>query len=359
MTTIISRLPTGALAAALFVGLCHLVVSVWIVPHPIAREALRNKIITLTEHHRPSLLIVGDSRAQRHVIPEVVANELGTSVDNVVNIASASCESPVVLAAYREFAGRFAPAPIMVISVSVYSVNDRASEPSALSKETLWSLGLTDRLRLASLPRALGVIFLPERELYRRLIVRPREPGPAAVPERGFVGIAEDRCITLTPEGLRPAMTYVDQVWFNEAEIDGVRWRQLQADLHSLVGAGVQVVVLDSTAHPAFLQAIAGTSVDTTNVRFHGKLRALCERMNIPLLRYGINWAGGADPDTLFYDVLHLNRRGAALLSKLVGRDLNALIRCGTLRLPLTDTSALSGPTLPRVQSSRMDAPRG
>ena len=77
VTTIISRLPTGALAAALFVGLCHLVVSVWIVPHPIAREALRNKIITLTEHHRPSLLIVGDSRAQRLLPPLLRALQKG------------------------------------------------------------------------------------------------------------------------------------------------------------------------------------------------------------------------------------------------------------------------------------------
>lgn len=338
ITAILSRLPTGALAAVLFVGLFHLLVSVWIVPHPIAREALRNKIVALTEHHRPSLLIAGDSRAQRHLIPEVVADQLGLTPDNVVNIASASCESPVVVAAYREFAGRFTSAPIMVISVSIYSINDRANEPSALSKESLWSLGLVDRLRLATLPRALAAIFLPERELYRRLVIRPREPSPAAVPERGFVGIAEDRCIDSTPEGLRPAITYVNRVWFNNAEIDGVRWRQLQADLHNLIDAGVQVVIMNSPDHPAYLQAIAGTSMDTANTEFRRQLSDLCQRLNVPLLHYDADWANGCDPDTLFYDVLHLNRRGAAILSERVGRDINDLIRSGRLRLPQSDT---------------------
>ena len=78
--------------------------------------------------------------------------------------------------------------------------------------------------------------------------------------------------------------------------------------------------------------------MDTANTEFRRQLSDLCQRLNVPLLHYDADWANGCDPDTLFYDVLHLNRRGAAILSERVGRDINDLIRSGRLRLPQSDT---------------------
>ncbi|MCP4590301.1 MAG: hypothetical protein GY842_06135 [bacterium] len=337
---LVLHLRGGAVAGAVLVVLVHVLASTWIVPRPIAREALRNKIVALTRSSRPAILIAGDSRAERQIIPEVVAEGLSWSPDAVVNVASGACESSAVVASFREFTDRFAPTPIMVISVSIFSVNDSANQPTSLSNEVLWTLGFVDRLRLVSLPRALQATFYPEREIYRRVLVRPELSGCPDVPERGFYGVASDQCVTSTPEEIAKSVDYLDRMWFNHAVLDGVRWRQLELDLGELGDLGVQVVVLDAPAHPAFGEAIAGTRMAVSDACFHRRLADLCNRFGVPLLHYDAQWCGQHDPDVLFYDILHLNRRGAELLSGRVGRDLRTLIDEGALHLPKSgDTS--------------------
>ena len=243
-------------------------------------------------------------------------------------------ESSAVLAAYREFFERFASKPIVVISVSISSVNDSVILQGYLNDEVLWSVGPLDRLRLAPLKRALGCTFLPERELQRRLAACFRKPRLPAVAQRGFVGLTNDHRVDSTPGAVQDCVSRIDRGWFNQPVIDGVRWRQLEADLLSLIRAGAQVVVLDAPEHPAFLQCIAGTGNGVANTRFHEQLRVLCQRNDIPILRYRTEWHGHRDPDALYHDLLHLNRRGALLLSERVGRDLAVLLQNGRLRLP-------------------------
>jgi len=332
MTAIVRRLPAGALFACLFVGLIHIVVSGWVVPHPVARESLRQRVIALTEHARPSLLIAGDSRAENNIMPGVVAAQVGMPIESVVNVAMVACESSAVLAAYREFSERFAHEPIVVISVSLFSVNDRVTVPGYLNDEVLWSIGLVDRLRLAPLKRALSSTLLPERELKRRIAGWFRRSSPRAVPEQGFMGLAGDRCVDVTPETVRDCIRRINRGWFNDPVIDGIRWRQLEADLRSLIQAGVQVVIFDAPEHPAFPQGTDGTDNGAANARFHEQLIGLCHRIDVPILCYGTDWFGDRDPDALYYDLLHLNRRGAALLSERVGQDLSILMQSGRLR---------------------------
>ena len=108
----------------------------------------------------------------------------------------------------------------------------------------------------------------------------------------------------------------------------------MEEDLHELVAAGVQVVMLDSPEHPAFRAYIADTSAGTANAKFHDQLRDLCASLDIPLLHYDATWCGARNPNTLFCDPLHLNRRGAAVLSERVGRDVKELLESGRLRSP-------------------------
>ena len=333
MAAALRRLPVGALGACLLVGLIHVVVSGWVVPHPVARESLRRKVIALTEHDRPSLLIAGDSRAERTLMPEVIAAHVGMPPSSVVNIAFRSCDSSATLAAYREFSGRFATAPIMLISVSLFSVNDTANTHPYIRDEILWAIGLVDRMRLVSMKEAVKTSFLAERELlYQYLVGRPRVPCSDPVPERGFLGKTEVGCVNTTSEWFERTRSTV--LVYPTPVIDGIRWRQLEADLQSLIQAGAQVVVLDAPEHPAFLQAIAGTAMGAATAAFHRQLGDLCERMRVPILRYGPDWLGARDPDTLFWDALHLNCQGAAVFSEMVGPDLNALVQSGRLRRP-------------------------
>ncbi len=333
VTRVIRRLPAGAIWAVAIITLIHAIVAFVIVPRPVASEPLRRKIIALTRTDRPALIIAGDSRAQVHVGPSIVAEQLGWSPDRVVNIGKPVCEVAAVLASYREFADRFAPSPIVVVSVSPYSVNDGTEDPRFINDEVLWSVGLIDRFRLVPAGRAIRAAFLPERTLWRLLTGRAYERA-TPVHARGFVGKPAYASEGFAPAVVKKQLAELLRCWYAIPKVDGIRWRQLQADLRGLQAAGAQVVVLDSPLHPAFFELAAGTPAAAAHERFRRGISQLCERLGIPLLQYDVADLPGRDPDEVFFNLTHLNHIGARILSARVGADLRRLLEEGKLDVP-------------------------
>lgn len=333
LTRIVRRLPAGALLACFIVLLTHLGVSRLIVPHPIAREPLRRKVIALTEFDRPSLIAAGDSRAQVHIRPGIVAQELGWPEEQVINAGLFLSEPSAVLAAYREFAHRFPPAPIILISVSFYSVNDGITDARYINDEVLWSVGVLDRFRLVPPGRALMATFLPEKACWRLLTDKAFDRA-RPVPHRGFLGKPASGSEGFSPEVVARQGIELKRCWFAKPRIQGIRWRQFQADLRSLRDGGVQVVILDSPVHPAFADSLADPALKEAHTRFHRQLAELCGQMKVPILQYTCDSFSGYHPDDLFFNLTHLNRRGATLLSEKVGRDLHGLLAQARLHAP-------------------------
>jgi hypothetical protein len=340
------------LAAGLLVGVVHLLVGL-AYPEPIARESLRRKVLDLTADGHPGLLVAGDSRAEYQVIPSVLAATLGVPASAAVNIGTACGEPAATLAAYREFTGRFADGPIMLLSVGLWSVNDHQHE--YLGNETLWSLGFADRVRVAPVRSALCSMFLPERvaaarfadwlhggtrpdpvtgQILARLTpgARARDASVSWLTDRGYIGSTKDvaadhRVLGRTTRG-------IVESWYIDARVDGVRWRLFESNLDRLLADGVQVVILDTPRHPAVLAALEGTSGAEADGQFHRQLLDISAAKAIPLLSYDAAVFQGRDPDRLFRDAAHLNDAGATLLSERIGRDLRGLIDVGKLRWP-------------------------
>lgn len=338
MARVTRRLPMGAVSAVAIMVAFHVIVATWVYPRPAARMDLYRKTAILTDRFRPSVVVAGDSRAESGIVPKLVAPLLGLSDDRVINIAVGAGDTASAAAAARKFAGRFASSPIMVLGVSISKVNDNA--PNWKSDELLWSLGFADRVRLVSWRRAVASCVLPEKTLYHRLTGWPRPskfttsqgifPTYASVDERGY-----HRNPTLPARLLDNTCRSHHRIWYRDADIDGIRWRQLEADVHELLASGVQAVLLHPPLHPAFEACIESDPVSAAvTARYHRKLDALCHRAGIPLLRYGNEILVGADPGVYYDDPLHLNRRGAEILSLHVGRDLAGLVESGVLKRP-------------------------
>ena len=319
--------------ACLIVVSVHLFVSRLIVPYPIAREPLRRKVIALTALDRPSVIVAGDSRAQVHIRPDVVAQQLGWPKNEVTNIGLFLCEPSAVSAAYREFAHRFADSPIMLLSVSVYSVNDGITDARYINDETLRSVGVWDRFQLVPVQRALAATFLPEKDAWRLLTDKAHERAQP-VPQRGFLGKPAYESDGFSDEVVARQGSELTRCWFARPRIQGIRWRQFEADLRTLRERGVQVVVLDSPVHPAFSKSLADDSLRQVHSRFHRQLAVLCGTMNVPILQYTSDDFPGYHPDDIFFNLTHLNRRGATLLSEMVGRDLRRLLGRGIIQAP-------------------------
>jgi lysophospholipase L1-like esterase len=346
-TVAIARpLPMGAVWAIIFMVAFH-VLATAIYPRPAARMDVYRKTAALTDRFRPAVLVAGDSRAESGVMPKLIAPLLGLTDDGVINIAVGAGDTASAVAAYREFDHRMHKRPIMLLGVSISKVNDNA--PNWKSDELLWSVGLVDRLRLVSVRRALTATFLPEKTLYHRLTGWPAPgkhtasqgifPAYPAIEDRGFHSNP-----TLPPELLDHTCRSHHRIWYKDADIDGIRWRQFEANVRELLDAGVQVVVLNPPLHPSFEQVILADPVSAeATTRYERKLRDFCDRVGVPLLSYDNDVLAGAASGDYYDDPLHLNRKGAAVLSRRIGRDVAALIAAG--RLDISEESASQGRT--------------
>lgn len=327
------RWPIGGAYAVAFILIAHAAVSLVLVPDPIADQPLRRKVLALTERHRPRMIIAGDSRAQVHVRPDVLAESFGWPESAIVNIGMPVCEVSAVLAAYREFSDRFAHNPIMLVSISVFSVNDGAGG-NFIHDEMIWSLNPLERFLLLPPGRAFLATFLPERGLVRQLVRGRRIDEDTVVPEFGFVGKSGGGAVRFSQEAVRRQMSGVQRGWFGDAQIDAIRWNRFETDLESLTEEGVQVVLLDSPVHPAFWEAIAGTPLLDVYRRFRKKVRDVGLRLHIPVLQYNSRGLGDADANAMFFNLTHLSRLGATWLSDQLGHDLQELIAAGALTAP-------------------------
>ncbi len=137
-----------------------------------------------------------------------------------------------------------------------------------------------------------------------------------------------------TPDEVDRVWALYQKDWFNEAKIDGVRWRLLQSDLRALRREGARIVMIDSPFHPSWIARLEATPEGAAFDAFRRNLADLSERMNIPLLSYQEEWLGDGDPDKLFWDLVHLNTEGARLLSERIAEDLTRLIAEGDLEIP-------------------------
>jgi len=336
-------LPRGALIAAGLIVALHLLVIRSVFPHPVAREQIRQRVSALTEHVRPRLIIAGDSRAAWQIHPLILAERLGLPAKEVINIAANNCGSTPVVAAFREFSDRLAPAPILLLSVSTWSVNDRS--PTYLENdELLWSIGWVDRLRLVSPVQAGLAIFTPERRLWQRL-AGLWETSTAEVAEQGFMGPPDNRHVAHSERSIERQSRLLEREWYAPSDLNGVRWRIFETDVQALLRLGAKVVLVDCPDHPAWLERIAGTPFGDTNALFHAKLRGFCQRLRIPLLKYDSEWCPGCEPDEVFYDFVHLNREGAIRFSERVAQDLADMLADG--RFPAAPALAQSGDRAP------------
>lgn len=325
--------PHGAVLTLVFMLAFHLVATFLISPEARARPELREKILRLTRDCRPQVIIAGDSRAYRQVIPQMLIDRLGLDQKQVVNISLDACESSAVRAALDEFRGCFADHPILIISVSIWSVNDRANISGLLHDETLWSLPWWERFGLVDNLRAFRSLFLAEKLCYRKLTDRLWAAEDSPNDALGYLAFM-NKPVSPDSDAWRNHMQGVLGAWYNQPKIDGLRWSLLQSDLDYFRRQGFQVVVLDAPVHPHFLKAIKGTENASATRQFHRQLANLCRRQGISLLRYEASLFEPDRPQDYFVDTFHLNESGARVLSRAIAWDLDRLVETQVVQWP-------------------------
>jgi hypothetical protein len=259
----------------------------------------------------PDVIIAGDSRAQRQVIPAVIEKELGV---DAVNIAVAGGELVSVAKVVRQCA-LSEKRPLLIISVTLFQINDGAIDHDTISMDCLLSMPWIDQVVLfrQKLPEmAYRKIGLYKRCLAARCGLAPTKIKPFT--EDGFMGIDG----TLDTSGMSGHVGQIKHPWYENLCLEGRKWRVFQAALRDIAGSGAEVLLFNGPSSPAWQQLSRDTFMDAAEQQYSQMLtREVAQYPNVHFINFHSGWNDDF-PNPMFYDIQHLNRTGAARFSAIL-----------------------------------------
>lgn len=266
----------------------------------------------------PAVIVAGDSRAQRQVIPEVLRRELGV---DAVNVAVAAGELISVSKVLRQDALR-EKRPLLIISATLFQINDGAIDHDAISMDCLIAMGWIDQI--AMFRQKLPEMAYRKIRMYRRCLAM--KLGLSSVrtkqfAEDGFMGIEG----TFDPSGMAAHPERIRHPWYQDLNLEGRKWRVFRAALREIAASGSQVLLFNGPSSPVWKQLSRDTFMDAAEQQYSQMLeREVAQYANVHFIDFHNGWTDEL-PDESFYDIQHLNRTGAAAFSEILCNEVKRL----------------------------------
>lgn len=264
------------------------------------------------------VVIGGDSRAERQMVPAVMQSILGKPA---VNVATTACDLVSLCGALQR---RPLPpsAKILVLSASVFQVNDGATDRGYLSRAAVLRMTLPEKIAVHR--DATAALFSDMVEVSLLKEPAPLAVDPAVLAARGFHGV--NGTLDLPPRiTLDPATT--NHAWYRKVDLHGARWRLFREALACLAATGRRIYLVDPPVSPAWRSYTAGTFIDRTEREFAAMVAQ--EAGKYPNVRFLDYYTRGDLPlqNGDFYDIQHLNPGGAAKFTAILSEEILSDIR--------------------------------
>jgi hypothetical protein len=271
------------------------------------------------------VIIAGDSRAERSLIPEAFVNRLGL---NTVNIAKGVGN---LISLYKTFHkdGLLIDSHIVIISTSIWQVNDGAVSYGYISQNELIEMPIWGQIKLLKLqyPR---YIFERMRLIWYEMIGRYSDRGyhvdDSRIETQGFLEIDEVLDIEKLSEiSLDPDST--KHPFYTNFNMYGYRNKVFQKALKLFNESGSTIVIYQSPVSPAWRTYTEGSFISKHQDNFSEFLRQTISKYeNIHYLDLYNNQSTHLLNDH-FYDIQHLNVDGAsiftnAMIDSLIDRNI-------------------------------------
>jgi hypothetical protein len=251
-----------------------------------------------------AVIVAGDSRAERQVVPAVIESRTGSPAANVATVAQD-------LVTLRNTVHRYGLPPgvrVLLIGTSIFQVNDGAIDGVNVSTACLLNMTRWERARVYA--DRLGSPWSP---LAFQFVDGTAAEVPAGqLREQGFLGIDKQLSLPL------PRILLSQHPWYRKVSLHGARWRIFQDSLRDLAQSGIPIYLFDPPISPAWRAYTEGTFVDQAEREFARMLVEaarpypnvhVIDFYSTPDLRLG---------NEKFYDIQHLNRTGAEQLTQIL-----------------------------------------
>lgn len=248
-----------------------------------------------------AVIVGGDSRGEGQVVPAVIeartrrhAANVATAAQDLVTLSNALARHDIPAA------GR-----VLIVSASLFQVNDGAIDTGYLSTACLLNMTTGERARVY-LDR-LGSPWSPLAFQFTE--DPPAEIASERLREKGFVAIEKQLSLPL------PKVLLNAHPWYRRVSLEGARWRIFEDALARLAAAGFRIYIFQPPVSPAWRAYTAGTFVDSAERKYAAMLTSATQKdSNVTFL----DFYSVPDPrlgNDKFADIQHLNRGGAGVFT--------------------------------------------
>lgn len=288
--------------------------------YDIYNDDLENKIIELTKlNSNFSLVLAGDSRAERQIMPAIIESRYNIKS---INIATSSCDIVTMYNALKKY-HLVDKSITVVVSAGFFQVNDGAIDTGYISMAQMINMPLKDKLRLFS--NNLTGFYRKYSDALKVNITNQIKGIP------GYLDKSDERLIHLgfkpiygnlkLPVDLISNPKTTKHSWYKNINIHGTRWKVFQSTLKKMSESKCRFILYQAPVSDAFKDHVIGTSIDKYEQEFSSMLENESNKYsNISFIDYY-----SLPPKNLnnedYYDPQHLNKNGAVKFTAFIIDD--------------------------------------
>lgn len=275
-------------------------------PYYIGNDELENKIIEFTKiNPRFSLVVAGDSRAERQVIPSVIESRYSIKT---INIATAGCDVVTMYNALNKHNLLGKPLTV-IVSASFAQVNDGIVESGQISMPALINIPLIDKI----------ILFNNNLSEIRKMYFKAIRKIMFNKSNNSNKSDSWLRCLGFKPVygELKLPIDYSNDPkttkhrWYKNINIHGARWIVMQTVLEKMSKSKCKFIIYQPPVSDAFKEHVNGTMIDVYEREYSAMLKIESNKYeNMHFIDFYTN-----PPKMLsnkdYYDPQHLNFAGA------------------------------------------------
>ncbi|MEO7177108.1 MAG: hypothetical protein ABIV51_14350 [Saprospiraceae bacterium] len=294
--------------------------------YEILNSELEEKIISLKiDTSRLNIIIAGDSRAERQLMPAIFNTNTGLST---INIATTGCDLVTVVSAIKK---KYADSAKLcfIISASSWQVNDGAIDHGYLSLNCFQKLSKIGKFILYKkyLSELLGMQVQLFKEFVHSVVGNRNclRIDSNAYPELGFIGI-EGRFKVQDKSSLNTLLS--NHSWYKNNSNSGFRWAIFQNSLKELEKINAPCIIYQPPVSSYWKSNTENSFIDIAEMDYSRKVTMEIQKYkNIVFFDFYSNDIRELD-DSMYYDYQHLNRQGAEIFSGFLAKKFMESYEC-------------------------------
>lgn len=271
---------------------------------------LESKISKLPICDTLNIIIAGDSRAERQLIPYIFESRLGIKTINIGISGGDLAQAVTAINRYND-------TNIFVISASSWQINDGAIDPGWLSLRTFYDLTFIEQLFIYR--NNFNELARLKANFTKHIIGKCFETEPKysydcnIIQENGFFGIED----TLDLDTTRLISTLSSHPWYKKFKYDGARWRIFCKNIEKLSQKKSLIIIYQPPVSPIWKLKTKNTEIDHFEKEYSIRLDSICQKHpNIHFYDFYSNDINALEND-LYCDYQHLNKEGSIVFSRI------------------------------------------